>query len=352
MCHATWFRQFTTLVTKNHKHLLRHPLHLINLLLNSIPAVLLAYVAGRDARAPQGEFPPLTTCGQVDPQYYVPIYEESYWAVYDIPMTMNEAWRNALPVWIMSLGATFSAISVFFLLRTELASKRWGTMRSAGLRDSVYWTSWLVSFGVCAVINSLVGAITAAVLPNVHVLEHINFWIVFGLLLFLNLALVTASFLLAAACGTVQSTTLSVFLIIGMICAGASPIIKTSVTKAYLGVTDSMNTYSFPYGDAGAFWSYGSTEKTLVQYLNSTYTNETYEYDAGDLTLTQCQLPILSYEQGHIMKTAQERDLVSKEEIFLGCYVLPGSSTTFTRHKASYFFWYWIPQTHFLMAWR
>jgi hypothetical protein len=38
----------------------------------------------------------------------------------------------------------------------------------AGIKDSVYWIAWFASFLVFGVIKSLLGAITAAVLPNIH----------------------------------------------------------------------------------------------------------------------------------------------------------------------------------------
>ena len=346
---ATFLRQLTTLLTKNKRLLIHHPLHLLNLLLSSIPAVLLAYAAGRNERGPSGEFPPLTSCGMVDPLYSLSFYND-WFAMQNIPITMNEAWRDGLPVWILSLGAVFSGMSVFLMVRSELASKRWGALRSAGLRDSVYWISWFLCFVVCGVINSLLGGIVAVFLP-VHVFQHVSFGVVFGLLLFLNLALVAASFVLAAACGTVQSATLTVVVVIGMICAGASPSMAVAFGRGYFSASDATDTYGFGWGNGGSFWAYASTERTQVQYLNYTYNSTTYEYDYGEPTLNQCEVPVLSFEQGRSMKTEEERDNVPLEDVFTGCFVIPGASTTFLRDKGLYFFWYLLPQTHFTMAW-
>jgi ABC-type multidrug transport system ATPase subunit len=271
-------------------------------------------------------------------------------AMQNIPITMNEAWRDGLPVWILSLGAVFSGISVFLIVRSELASKRWGALRSAGLRDSVYWISWFLCFAMCGIVNSLLGGIVAVFLP-VHVFQHVSFGVVFGLLLFLNLAIAAASFVLAAACGTVQSATLTVVVVIGMICAGAAPCMAIVFSRGYFDASDATNTYGFNWGDGGSFWVYASTERTQVEYLNFTYNSTTYQYDYGEPTLNQCEVPLLSFDQGRTMKTADERNNVPLEDVFTGCFVIPGASTTFLRDKGLFFFWYLLPQTHFTMAW-
>ena len=348
---ATFLRQFTTLLTKNSRLLKRHPLHLLNLLFNSIPSILLAYAAARDERGPTGDFPPLTSCGMVEPSYVVS-FENDYAALMNIPISMNEIWRNGVPVWIMGLGATFSGISVFLLVRAELVSGRWGTLRSAGLRDSAYWSSWFVTFAVCGIINSLIGSIVTVFLP-VHVFQHVNFGVVFALIVFLYLALIPASFVLAAACGTIQSTTLMVVVIIGIIIAGATPMMGVASSRGYslFDADYSTDTYGYRWGDGGAFWVYTSSARTRVEFLNSTYNYTTFEYDYGEPTLTECEVPIVSYEQGHYMKTPEERDEVPLEEVFTGCFVTPGASTTLRKDKGLYFFWYFIPQTHFMSAW-
>lgn len=348
---ATFLRQLTTLLTKNSRLLKRQPLHLLNLLFNSIPSILLAYAAGRDERGPTGDFPPLTSCGMVEPTYILP-FADDYMAMLNIPISMNEVWRDGLPVWIMGLGATFSGISVFLLVRAELVSGRWGTLRSAGLRDSAYWSSWFVIFAVCGIINSLIGSIVTGPLP-VHVFQQVNFGVVFALIVFLYLAMIPASFVLAAACGTIQSTTLMVVVIIGIIIAGATPMMGVAASRGYsINAPDySTDTYGYRWGDGGAFWLYTSSARTRVEYLNSTYNYTTLEYVYGEPTLTQCEVPILSYQQGHYMKTPEERDEVPLEDIFTGCFVTPGASTSFSKDKGLYFFWYFIPQTHFMSAW-
>lgn len=218
--------------------------------------------------------------------------------------------------------------------------------------SSAQWLSWSFSFYVLGTFNSLFGGITAAVMPNIHAFESVNFASVFGSLLFLNMALVACSFFLAALCGTIQSTTLTVFLIMGMIVAGSVPAIAASSTSfdssdAY---SASLNTYSHPTG-FGAFWEYGSTERVMVEYgYEDNYDDLTGEYinTTTTIEMTQCEVPLVSYEQGHLYKTPVERDDVPKSDIFEGCYVIAGSPARFGSNN---FFWYMIPQTHFLAAW-
>ena len=145
------------------------------------------------------------------------------------------------------------------------------------------------------------------------------------------MALIAASFLLAALCGTIQSTTLTVFLVMGMIVTSSVPAIATGSRPA-------------------SFWRYGSTTTTDIQYDYS-YDPETFTWDYTNRTVTsvnQCEVPLLSYEEGHFYKTPEERDAVDNSEVFQGCYIVAGSPARF---GASSFWWYMIPYTHFTAAW-
>ena len=78
--------------------------------------------------------------GDMDPYSY---YD------YETPISMNEAWRGGLPIWIMSLGPTFSAVSAFLILRDEIQSKRWGMLKAAdasanGQHGYLYLHYWLL----------------------------------------------------------------------------------------------------------------------------------------------------------------------------------------------------------------
>ena len=128
---------------------------------------------------PSGDFPQLNSCGMVDVNSLLTMNEvedidlNSYYYDYETPNSMNEAWRGGLPIWIMSLGPTFSAISAFLILRDEIQSKRWGMLKAAD--SSAHWVSWLFAFTLLAIINSLLGGVVAAAVPNAHVLENVNF---------------------------------------------------------------------------------------------------------------------------------------------------------------------------------
>ena len=223
----SWFRQVEVLSIKNGRQLRRQPAHLFIQIFSSTISVVFAWLAGRDARGPQGELPPLTDCGTVSPEYVASL-DDPY---SQLMVSMNEAWRGGLPQWLMALGPTFCGISIFLILRDELSSKRWGMLKAAD--TSAKWMSWFSVFVLLSLVNSVLGSITAVALPDIHVFESVNFGVVFGLLFSLHVGLISASFFLSAICGTVQSIALSIFIITAMIVASAAPTIATSVTMGY-----------------------------------------------------------------------------------------------------------------------
>ena len=180
---------------------------------------------------------------------------------------------------------------------------------------SAHWLSWLFAFTILGIINSLAGGVTAAVMPNVHAMESVNFASVFGTLLFLNVALTAASFFLAALCGTIQSLTLTIFLIMGIIVASSAPAIAISASsfsyynKAGLSTSTYMET-----GMAGSFWLYSSTERVTTNH-DYVYDENTGEY-SDVVTFGQCEVPLVSYDQSRYYKTKEEQNNVPKEDIF------------------------------------
>jgi len=362
MLSASWFNQFRVCFVKNGNILLRRPVHLILLLLSSVISVVFAWLAGRDSRGPKGQWPQFNECGQVDAFYYQSISSEYFMqngtltaedSPREIPISLNEAWRSGLPVFLMSLGPLVTGISSFLFIRDELASQRWGYLRSAGLADSAHWLSWLAAFAITGLINSLAGAVTVASLPGIHTFSSVNFGLVFATLWILNLALVSASFFLAALCGTINSTTLTVFVILAMMIASCAPLISTSSKSRPHDPGDSNNIYDGgTAGIGGIFWLYGSTEKSYNSYGAWFYDEETGESKfMEEDDLQQCQVPIVSDDQDFFPMDATERGMISKENFFQGCFILSGASSYFSRSATSLLFWFFMPESHFFMAW-
>jgi hypothetical protein len=319
---TSWFRQFQVLVTANRRQLQRRPVHLLILLLSSVASVVFAWLAGRDYRdPPTADFPPLTDCGLVDPYYILKKREEYanktkttvddyYDLQYELRPSMNEAWRGGLAVWLLGLGPTFAGISAFLILRDELKSRRWGTLRAADL--SAHLLSWLFAFGYLGIVNSLAGAIVAAALPDVHVLQSIKGLApVFGTLFNLNLALVAASFLLAALCGTIQSLTLTAFLVIGIVVASSVPAMNSASYQDSAEASLDIS-YGHPQWGSGGFWVYGSTERLRIDYSD----NIDPTTGVSMTTFSQCESPLVSHDQSRVYKTPDKQEDVPKDDIF------------------------------------
>ncbi len=127
---SSWFRQFQVLATTNRRLLTRRPVHLCILLFSSTICMIFAWLAGRDARGPNGTFPPLTECGMVDPYYVANIRYSSFElgrsyssssssSEGEIPISLNEPWRRGLPV---ELYITFCPIEIYIFSCTSTTS--------------------------------------------------------------------------------------------------------------------------------------------------------------------------------------------------------------------------------------
>ena len=68
-------------------------------------------------------------------------------------------------------------------------------------------------------------------------------------------------------------------------------------------------------GGSGVFWLYGSTERLRTDY---SWYDEGPNDDAINTTetYTQCESPIVSYDQSRNFKTPDEQEEVPKEDIF------------------------------------
>jgi hypothetical protein len=94
-----WFRQLSCVLHKNTLLLSRRPMSLLCMLMSSIASVLLAYARGKDNNDDSFEgsrfnATQLTQCGTISNTYT----ENSY---NDVPLTLNEKWRNGFAVALM-----------------------------------------------------------------------------------------------------------------------------------------------------------------------------------------------------------------------------------------------------------
>ena len=306
-----WLRQLNTILWyKNLPLLQRRPILLLIMVFSSVGSVLLAWPAGKDYKD-DVVWPPLNECGTIDPSYFDELdFEERE----KVPLSLNDSWREGLPVAVMSLGPMVTAICVFLVVHSELELQMLGVLRGGlGLLDSVYWVGWYAPFAIIAFVNSLLGAFTAKMLP-VHVFQSTYFGGIFGSLLFLQLSLVGSSLFLAAVLGKRRRG--SVWLILVMICALWVPFLVIFFTSPsfYLNA-EYFSTVTNIETPVGLFW------------VNQQTSTSSYTYD-DDLsfngTLGECELPILSEKEGTFLKTTEERVAVGPDSFFLGCYAAAG----------------------------
>jgi hypothetical protein len=297
---VSWLRQFRCVLKKNMQLLSRRPLTMFLMIFSSVCAALLAWPAGRDTN--EELFPPianLTECGTI-PQSYLDsmsIEEQN-----KVPISLNEEWRRGLPVAILSLGPMFQAICAFIVVHEELQLDMFSVLKALGLRDSVYWMSWYAAFAISSLLNSLLGAIAAKTLP-VHVFESTYFGGIFASLFFCQLALIAASLFLAALCGRAKKPT--IWLVLVMLIAVWIPILILNV-QSTISETSFYQSYSSRQTPVGLFWI---NYQTQLEQRNS----NTFQYET-------CNIPIMSEAEGTVFKTEEQREEVSDDEFFLGCY--------------------------------
>jgi ABC-type multidrug transport system fused ATPase/permease subunit len=312
----SWFRQFYWATWKNYLLLIRRPIMFVTLLLSSVISVVIGWSVGRDPDEEDVIYAPLTECGTIDNEW-LENSNLSYTDQYKVQSSLNDAWRYGFPVTLMALGPMVNAVIVFIFVQTEFSSQLVGVLRALGLRDSVYWTSWYVPLAVISFFNALLGAITFAALPG-HVYESVYFGGAFASLFFLQLALVSASFFMAALTGTSRNVCAN-FVILIMLVATFIPQIFGNLR--------------------GMFWQNTSTYE---RSYNGT-TGENYE----------CNIPVLNEYQGTWYKTDAERALVQNDEFFVGCYIAASWGVKVWRGNSvtGLIFMFTIPYFHFLTIW-
>lgn len=290
-------------------------------LLSSVISMVMSWGAG--GRDPEDAiYPPadaFTDCGNIRQEFI----DDVPWQQQEKIQTLNGKWRDGVEVALMGLGPFCNALFAFTLLNTEFSVQLLGVLRALGLRDSVYWLSWYTPFANIAVVNSLLGAITAKVLPG-HVFENVFFGGIFASLFFLNLSLISASFFLVAVCGASRKLC-SNFTILIMILAAFTPlIVGLSRSSIYY---DASYSSGFEPWSSGLFWQYSSTEVYQQRpWISSfddqfNFTGESFINNSrGDNSTTgdYCHEPLVSEYQGNWFKTEEEQATVGADEIFTG----------------------------------
>lgn len=341
-----WFQQYYWATRKNIILLSRRPIFLMILVLSSIVSVVLGWLIGRDPDPEDIIKPEYDQCGAIDQLFL----EDLDWEERDkIQRTLSEKWRYGGPANLMGIGPMFNAIIVFIMVQGELQANLLGVLRALGLRDSVYWMSWYSTFAALALPNSLLGAITVAIVPG-HVYENVYFAGVFASLFLLQLALIPATFFVATVCGSTGRRILVNFVLLIIL---VSAFIPNAILSAQSYIYDGE---SSPAGSAGLFWNYRNTGDTIVS-IDYTYDPVTGNYIRSDPIVNgTCNYPIMSPQQGKFMKTNAQQELVGLDEFFNGCYSQAGFPTTVYGGKGSGFslpalFLAPIPYFHFLGIW-
>jgi hypothetical protein len=229
-------------------------------------------------------------------------------------------------------------IAAFLTVQSEIQSEMLGILRGLGLRDSVYWTSWWIPFLLTSTMNALLGAITAQVM-SVHVYENVYFGGVFGAIFFLNLALVGASLMVAALCGTSRAST-ATWVILVMIIAVWVPLMVQS-SEWTIPELDGLSylAESSRTTPLGLFWLNLNTSQVVTNFTDGTY--------------SECQKPIIDEFQGHFYKTTEEQRNFPEDEWFVGCYFGAGYVSYFwnTDSAAVTLFMFFFPYMHFTTIW-
>jgi hypothetical protein len=364
---VSWFRQWWVLLYyKNVPLMLRKPAYLSIALLSSVVFALLSWPAGRDYSQTDDNviFPTnFTACNSIDLDYLTAIEAMNYTRNADdgkppkVLLSLNEAWRDGLPVAILSLGSLFYAMIAYLWLHEELQLHMLSVLRGLGTTDSVYWISWYVPLAALAALNSLLGAATAKALP-VHVYEHTYFGGIFASLFFLQLALLGASMFLAAVQGTRKRGV--IWLLLLMMVAVWMPYLTLNAQSSFsinTGTISDEYTSDFLTTPTKLFWV---NRDTAVRRQGTVFSDDALNNNFNGTVIGSnfdgtCQIPLLSEQEGNFYKTPEEQQQVSPDQFFLGCFASAGwGATTWTPHgktKTGLAVWWFIPYFHFTTIW-
>ncbi|GFH47487.1 hypothetical protein CTEN210_03962 [Chaetoceros tenuissimus] len=96
-------------------------------------------------------------------------------------------------------GALGHAVCVFQFVHMEIENRLVGVLRSLGVRDSIYWSSWFLVFALSSLINAILGALVVSFSPFDD--SFPSGIVALASYFFLNLALTSASFATAVIYG-------------------------------------------------------------------------------------------------------------------------------------------------------
>ncbi len=356
---VSWLQQLKWNLYKNRLLLSRRPITLFFMIFSSVFSVLLAWPAGRDV---EGTFPSeLDQCGVIPVldfrdykarSSYLPYYASDY-EPDDYILSLNERWRNGIPVAVLTLGAFVQAVCAFLVVRVEIEKKLLGVLRGLGVQQSVFWMSWYLPFAISSLVNSLLGAITAQFVP-VHVFQSVYFGGVFASFFFLQLALVSASFFLAAVCGS--NHRLIILMIILMLVSIWIPTFPNVGWEKIMSASDVYSGSNYKKEVfTGLLWTNRNTTTLVDPYSyggQSAYYNNGNIYYVEQLNNDTCNIPIMNEEQGTFYKTEEEKMDVTPDEFFIGCYIQPGFTSAIFHPINSgagfgLFTLFWVPYFHF-----
>ncbi len=326
---------FVLMYYKNISLLLRQPIYLLILLLSNTVSVLLSWPAGRDPDSDTAMFIPiqnLTACLTIPGDYFNAIPDNQTEFVH---LSHNENFRDGVPVTVMALGPMFFSIIAYLILHDEISIHMFNILRQIGVYDSCYWLSWYIPLCTLGLVNSFLATCVAKLLP-IHVYESTYFLGILGSLFFLHIALIGCSMFLATVQGLRKRFV--VFFLVIMILAVWMPILTMIVQSAFYISPQSSS--SDIYSPTKLFWVYQQTEFQLDSSFNETDT---------------CHVPIISQQESGNYKTPEQRDVVSPDQFFTGCYVTAGwGSTSWSSTRKLNIgtaIWWFFPYYHFLTIW-
>lgn len=242
----------------------RWPFVSMLMLFSGVFSMLLSWSCGRNP-GKDAIYPPsdaYTECGTVRPEWEA---EFDWFQRHSVQITSNDRWRNRIPVMYMAFGALIHGIFAFVVVRSEFKAQLLGMLRTAGLRDSVYWVAWNTVFAVISMFSSLLAAMTAKTLPG-HVYENVFFVGIFLSLWCLSLSVIALSFFLVSVSGSS-----------GRLCGLVVCLVM--IKFAYI---------PFKVGTGSLFWDYMTTARTNA-----------------------CHFPIFSESQ-------TKNSVVAPDDIFIG----------------------------------